>query len=348
MKINYLVFGLLLTALISCKKEDDDTSSTSSSNIGKGVLVMNEGSFNAGNASLTFQNEKKEVSNSFYFDINKKGLGDVLQSVMETDNYYYFVLNNSGKVEVVGKNDLKSVATISGFRSPRYMLDLGNGKALVTNFVLDTATKQIEIDVVNLTQNAIEKSLPVDNWCEMMEMHGDFVYVANTGKNQVLVLDRNSLAVTKVLNTPPQPSIMRKDKNNKIWVLCKGDYMNKPAALVVIDPVNNTLSAPIDFGQGSIPERMELGNGGGNLYFLMDGVYKMSVGATSLSYQLIPNTLGNIYSYGLGIDPENGNIYLADAKDFNSSGLVKVFDKDGNLVETMNAGVAPNGFVFRK
>jgi DNA-binding beta-propeller fold protein YncE len=74
----------------------------------------------------------------------------------------------------------------------------------------------------------------------------------------------------------------------------------------------------------------------------------MSVGASSVSLQLIPNTNGSIFPYALGIDPENNQIYLGDAKGFSSSGQVKVYSKDGQLLESFSTGVGPNAFVFRK
>ena len=76
-------------------------------------------------------------------------LGDVANSMVLHHDLAYIVVNNSQKIEIAKANDFKHTTTISGFASPRYMLPLGNGKALATNLVsniineIDLAPKQL-------------------------------------------------------------------------------------------------------------------------------------------------------------------------------------------------------------
>jgi DNA-binding beta-propeller fold protein YncE len=268
--------------------------------------------------------------------------------VTETESYYYLVVNNSSKIEVVSKNDFKSVATIEGFSSPRCFLDLENGKALVSNFIYDTSSVDVNLDIVNLSSNTIEGHIVVNNWCETMLLKGETVLVANTGMDRILLIDRNTLTVKSFVNTPKQPYQMLEDKNGKVWVLCKGDVFNGvPASIICLSASGTEITGKIEFITGAPPEKIALNSKNNVLYILSDKMYKMSVSDPTFSLSLIPGITGFTYAYGLGVDPVTDDIYIGDAKDFVSNGTVKVFDFEGALLKSYEAGVNPNGFVFR-
>ena len=54
-------------------------------------------------------------------DINSRPLGDVPYSMGIDGSRIYIIVNNSGKIEVAGMNDMRSVTTISKIASPRYI-----------------------------------------------------------------------------------------------------------------------------------------------------------------------------------------------------------------------------------
>ena len=49
---------------------------------------------------------------------------------------------------------------------------------------------------------------------------------------------------------------------------------------------------------------------------------------------------------GIDVSPE-GIIYVADAKDYVSSGEVFRYNPDGSFIDKFAVGIIPNGFVFR-
>ncbi len=352
MKIKTMLAIAAVVIFSACQKEDDGGSNGGGSKkLDSGVLVVNEGAFNASNATVTlFSNDDEKTDNLFRSMNDGLFVGDVLQSIGENDSYYYLVVNNSGKIEVVKKNTFKSEATITGFTSPRYFLDLGNGKALVTNLAFgpDSVPVANTIDVVNTNTNMIESSIAVDNWCEGMHLKGDKIFVANKGKNKILVYNKESLALEDEINTPEAPTQILEDKNGKLWVLCEGESWNSiEAAILRINPTSGAIEVQNDFLPGSTyPKKIAMNGGGGILFVLTDRVSKTSVN-DGMSLEFIPNAENYSAAYGLGVDPESTEIYVSDAKDYTAKGMVHVYDIDGNQIKSFEAGVAPNGFVFR-
>ena len=57
-----------------------------------------------------------------FFQTNGTPLGDVVQSITQFNNNAYVVVNNSNKIEVIDITNFSSIATITGFTSPRYFL----------------------------------------------------------------------------------------------------------------------------------------------------------------------------------------------------------------------------------
>lgn len=350
-RINIIGLALITLFVSSCKKEESgpSTDTGNTEKLGSGVLVLNEGQFLANNASVTMRSSEGETSKSLFQSNNgNKVLGDVLNSAMETESNYYLVVNNSQKIEVVGKSDFVSTATIQGFSSPRRMIDLGNGKALVSNLKLDTMNSDNTIDVVDLNSNVLTSSIAVSGTCEDMLMNGNNVFVANTDRNQIIVLDRSNLTVTETIKTAPRPKFLLEDKFGFLWVMCEGDYINNvPPALMKINMSNKSVEKQFDFSQGTFVSNIAINSGGGTIYIISDKLYKMAASAGSLNLTPFLSTASMTSIYGLGVDPDNDYIYLGDAKDYISKGRVYVIDPQGNAIEDFEAGINPNGFLFR-
>ena len=92
MKKISLIIGLVLL-FWSCKKEigpqylqvDEEGSGS--------LLIINEGNFGFGNASVSIYNpDTKEIFNNQFKAVNGFGIGDVLQSVNRYEDKFYFVV----------------------------------------------------------------------------------------------------------------------------------------------------------------------------------------------------------------------------------------------------------------
>jgi DNA-binding beta-propeller fold protein YncE len=51
--------------------------------------------------------------------------------------------------------------------------------------------------------------------------------------------------------------------------------------------------------------------------------------------------------YGINVNPENGDIYVADAIDYTQSGAIYRYSTEGILIDQFKVGVIPNGMVFK-
>ena len=81
------------------------------------------------------------------------------------------------------------------------------------------------------------------------------------------------------------------------------------------------------------------------IYYLNNGVCKMNVNDNDLpSTPFITET--GAYFYGLGIDPKTEDIYAGNAKDFTQKGNVFIYKSSGEKINTIDVGIAPNGFIF--
>jgi hypothetical protein len=49
---------------------------------------------------------------------------------------------------------------------------------------------------------------------------------------------------------------------------------------------------------------------------------------------------------GYNLNAHNGNLYFFDAKDYASSGEVRVYNTSGAVVETVPAGVIPRQIIY--
>jgi hypothetical protein len=96
----------------------------------------------------------------------------------------------------------------------------------------------------------------------------------------------------------------------------------------------------------SNPSALKINGAGDELFFLNNGLYKMSVNDTQLPTDpFISQANGRFFVY-LGLDPVNNDIYIGDPKDYQSNGVVYRFSSTGVLKNEITAGIIPAAFGF--
>jgi YVTN family beta-propeller protein len=351
-KQNLIFVVLLLFTFFSCKKEDNELPEKAK----KGMLISNEGGFNKNNGSVSFFNtDSLEVINDYFKIVNKRPLGDVVQSVSVHNNKAYIVVNNSQKVEVVDIETFNSIATITGVSYPRYFLGIDNNKGYLTN-----GNMKGNVYVIDLNTYKITDSITVGNGPEYLLKTGDYVYVANSGgwifDSTVSVIDVNTNKVTNTVKVGDCPVDMVVDKDNNVWVLCKGrveydwntfSIINEtPSKIVKINTLTKKVDKEIligEVGDYYNPYRIAIGKDLGTIYFTENGgVYSFNINADE-------NSISKIISknfYGLEVNPADGNIYGLFAPGFDVQGYLFRYNDKGALIDSFEVGIGPNGGVF--
>lgn len=161
-KCSLLFFTLIiLNACVKDKPQDVIQPQVQLTNAKK-VYIINEGNFGSANASVSlFDLGNDEVIDNIYKVQNSTNpsIGDVAQSLSFINNKFYLVVNNSGKI-IVCDNQFKRLTQITNLSSPRYILQITNQKAYVSDYNGNS------INIIDLNSNTKTGSISCKGWTE--------------------------------------------------------------------------------------------------------------------------------------------------------------------------------------
>ena len=337
-----VLFIIISLLLFSCIKSPDETIGTFLS--GSGVYILNEGNFRGGNGSVSFYSyDSVNIYNDLFSKVNGRPLGDVPNSMAITGAYAYIVVNNSGKIEVVDKTTMESIATINGLISPRNIQFINKDLAYVTSLYSDS------IAMINTRTYSISGYINLRRSSETIVAYQDLVYVSNwLGGNEVMVINTLTNKVIDSITVAVEPESMVLDRNNMLWVLCNGGWERKNfAELIQIDARTRRIEKRLVFPDKlASPSCLNIDGKGETLFYLDGGVRKVSITSSALpSSAYIPEA--GRYFYKLAINPANGDIFITDAKDFQQKGVVMYYDKNGEMISTLKADIIPGLMCFK-
>jgi DNA-binding beta-propeller fold protein YncE len=340
----FTVVGMfILLALSACKKDELQPEPDLPEEKGHSVFVLNEGNYQWGNASLSLIDlNNNSIQNDVFSAANNRPLGDVLQSATFINNEIWLVVNNSQRIERIDPKTAKNKGTINGLQSPRYVLNTGAGKAYVSDLYSGT------IHCIDTSTYSITNSIHTQGWTEEMALLNGFIWVCNTGGNQVYKINRETDQIVDSISVGIKPRSIRSDKLGRIWVLCEGEIPPQESAgsLCCIDATTNAVIQQFAFPEiTDHPSKLCINAAGDRLYFLNKGLHRMPI--TDASLPLLPFiSQDNRLFYGLAIRPQDESIWLSDARDYVQQGIVYRYQSDGTLAQQWNAGVIPGGFLF--
>jgi hypothetical protein len=311
---------------------------------GSGVFILNEGNFRWGNGSLSFYSyDSAKIYNDLFLNVNGRPLGDIPNSMILNDYLAYIVVNNSGKIEVINRNTLESIATITGLVSPRNMAIVNNSKAYVTSMYSDS------LAIINLNDYTVSGYINLRRSSESVVISDNKAFVSEwVGGSEVMVINTIDNKVVDSIKVGMEPESMVLDENKTLWVLCNGGWTRTNfAELNGINTVTNKIEKKLIFpSKMASPTCLRIDGKGETLYFLENGVQKMSVNAGSLpAYALIPE-IGHFF-YKIGINPFNNDIFITDAVDYQKKGFVMFYKNNGTLVSINSAGIIPGLICFK-
>ncbi len=320
---------------------------------GAGVFIACEGNFQYGNATLSYYDpETRQVENEIFRRANGMKLGDVAQSMIVRDGVGWIVVNNSHVVFAIDLDTFKEIGRITDLASPRYIHFISDEKAYVTQlwdnriFVVDPRRYKITgyIECPDMTMES--------GSTEQMVQYGQYVYVnCWSYQNRILKIDTETDKVVDELQVGIQPTSLAIDCNDKLWTITDGGYADSPygyeaPSLYRIDAETFTIEKQFRFDLGDAPSEIQLNGAGDTLYWINDDIWSMDVEAEQVPIRPFIEYTGTIY-YGLTVDPARGDVYVADAIDYQQPGIVYRYSAAGELLDEFYAGVIPGAFCWK-
>lgn len=355
MKFSKLVLVALVSSVffVSCT-DDNDNNETPLGNYDNGALILNQGGFGKGNASVSYLSEDFVTQQNNIFSLVNPTitLGDTGQDIGLYRDLAFIVLNVSNKIEVVNRYTMAHVATIStGLDNPRYV-SFSNGKGFVTNWGDGGKTSDDYVAVLNLSTYAVSSKIAVAEGPERIIENNNKLYVAHQGGygygKTISVINALDGTLSTTINVGDVPNSLE-ISNGSLYVVCggKSSYSGAETAgsLVKINLANNTVSSTINFPAKTHPSNLDVVDTA--VYYTVDSsIYKSTVTATTLpTTPLFTTTAQGVYGvYSFAVNKDK--IYVGDAGNYSSNGKIYVYSSTGTLEHNYTVGVIPAGFYF--
>ena len=353
--ILFSALAVLVTFLSGCDNNEDLPGENDFSH---GIYIVNEGSFQSNNGSISFYNPVGgTITNNIFEAANGRALGDVVQSFATVgDTAGVIVVNGSAKLEMVDLKTFKTIREPLPVSYPRYFLPVTFESGYLTG-----GSWQGYIYDIDLRTFEIKDSIMVGNGPETMAQLYDMVFVANSGgwgiDSTIHRINTANNRLTDTIYVGKAPVDLVFDGSDNLWVYCKGQAIYNPAPPYDLISETDALLQKIDIFQGIIlwqgtvgkagdyiasPPRIAASPEGESIYYLRpDGVYKIN--AVNPSIPQTPLVTGSFY--GLDVNPDGGDIYVFEAR-FTGNGTMKIYNEYGIPLSEGTVGIAPNGAVF--
>ncbi len=336
-----------------------------------GMYLVNEGNMGSNKCTLDYLDFRNGYYiRNLYSERNPsvvKELGDVGNDIQIYGSKLYVVVNCSHKVEVL---DAVSGVRITQIDIPncRY-IRFYRGQAFVSSYVgpvqIDPEAPRgavYRIDTATLRVNA---KVTVGYQPDELEVLGEYLYVANSGGYRapnydytVSVIEIERFKQVRKIPVGINLHRIRKDKYGKLWVTSRGDYNQQRSKLYVLEKrigynemiVTDTLQIPCS----------NLCISGDSLFYYATE-WNIHTQQNKVSYGIIHVKTKQVIStnfitdgtekdiripYGIMIHPVTGDIYVTDAKNYVSSGMLYCYDKHGKRKWGVRTGDIPAHMVF--
>lgn len=262
------------------------------------------------------------------------------------------MVNNSHVIFAIDINTFKEVGRITGFTSPRYIHFLSDEKAYVTQiwdyriFIINPKTYEIT-GYIECPDMDMESGST-----EQMVQYGKYVYVnCWSYQNRILKIDTETDKVVDELTIGIQPTSLVMDKYNKMWTITDGGYEGSPygyeaPSLYRIDTETFTVEKQFKFKLGDWPSEVQLNGTRDTLYWINNDIWRMPVEADRVPVRPFLEFRDTKY-YGLTVNPNNGEVYVADAIDYQQQGIVYRYSPQGKLIDEFYVGIIPGAFCWK-
>ena len=312
------------------------------------ILVLCEGLFNMNNGTLGYFNEGVYTSDIFK-SVNNRALGDTPNSAIVYGNKIYIVVNVSNTLEVIDSKSFKSIYQLNFLNEtgkdvqPRCATSSG-GYVYVCAF----DNNVYKIDTVDFEIKAV---CQVGKNPDCITIVNNKIFVSNSGglsapdyDNTISVIDIQSFKEIKRFYAGINPGKIVGYGDNMIAVSVRGNYDDIKSDFVIYN--TDDYSTVKDFEISMT-----------NFTVYNNKIIGYSSENNTLKYLKIDEDLSVRYynpeeetikmPYAIAVDPQTGNIYIGDARNYVESGDMAVFDQDFNLIKKYySVGLNPSMLIF--
>lgn len=337
-----------------------------------GMYLLNEANMGSNKSSIDYVDFRNAYYvRNIYAERNPevvKELGDVGNDIHIYGNKLYAVINCSHKVEVMDVRTCKRIGQVD-IPNCRY-IRFAKGKAYVSAYVgpvaIDPNAQLGAVYEVDTASLAVTRKVTVGYQPDELEVLGEYLYVANSGGYRAPDYD-STVSVVEIYGMKQIQKIpvginlhrIRKDRYGKLWVTSRGDYNTIPSRLYVLDRKDKNSKEMVVKDTLDIP-CSEMYIQGDSLYFysvewnkqterntVTYGIIDVRTGQLVTDHFITDGTEQDIViPYGICVHPTTGDIYVTDAKNYVSSGVLHCYDRHGKKKWSVRTGDIPAHMAF--
>ena len=337
-----------------------------------GMYLLNEANMGSNKSSIDYVDFRNAYYvRNIYAERNPevvKELGDVGNDIQIYGNKLYAVINCSHKVEVMDVRTCKRIGQVD-IPNCRY-IRFAKGKSYVSAYVgpvaIDPNAQLGAVYEVDTASLAVTRKVTVGYQPDELEVLGEYLYVANSGGYRAPDYD-STVSVVEIYGMKQIQKIpvginlhrIRKDRYGKLWVTSRGDYNTIPSRLYVLDRKDKNSKEMVVKDTLDIP-CSEMYIQGDSLYFysvewnkqterntVTYGIIDVRTGQLVTDHFITDGTEQDIViPYGICVHPTTGDIYVTDAKNYVSSGVLHCYDRHGKKKWSVRTGDIPAHMAF--
>ena len=337
-----------------------------------GMYLLNEANMGSNKSSIDYVDFRNAYYvRNIYAERNPevvKELGDVGNDIQIYGNKLYAVINCSHKVEVMDVRTCKRIGQVD-IPNCRY-IRFAKGKAYVSAYVgpvaIDPNAQLGAVYEVDTASLAVTRKVTVGYQPDELEVLGEYLYVTNSGGYRAPDYD-STVSVVEIYGMKQIQKIpvginlhrIRKDCYGKLWVTSRGDYNTIPSRLYVLDRKDKNSKEMVVKDTLDIP-CSEMYIQGDSLYFysvewnkqterntVTYGIIDVRTDQLVTDHLITDGTEQDIViPYGICVHPTTGDVYVTDAKNYVSSGVLHCYDRHGKKKWSVRTGDIPAHMAF--
>ena len=375
MKRYLAILLLFVLSLSACRKDDPVLPSTGvqvspgeATAAVKGFFLLNEGNMGSNKATLDYFDYGTGVYTRNIFAERNPGvvkeLGDVGNDIQIYGEKLYAVINCSHFVEVMDVNTARHIGVIS-IPNCRYIV-FKDGFAYVSSYAgpvqIDPNARLGYVAKIDTATLAVVGECTVGYQPEEMVVVGDKLYVANSGGYRVpdydrtiSVIDLGTFTEIKKIDVAINLHRLELDNYGNIYVSSRGDYYDTGSKTYIIDSGTDEVTDALHL----LPNT-NMALGGDSLY-VHSAEWNWNTNTRTVTYAIVNTGTKKIATrrfitdgteveievpYGIAVNPDNGDFFVTDAKDYVTPGKLHCYDRDGKRKWSVTTGDIPAHIVF--